>query len=185
MSAPLFGGCFRRKTLTKANQAPRAYDELSSNAQGQRVYYTSGTYKSERGPSIINKSHRHEVAFSFGKYHDATKKQSLATWYHIKPAKSTGMSTTLFTMKFLLSNVPTSNAATYSDIHELVMGEIARHHLAHQQSILDNPSSLSKTTAVASSENESLDSTLIDPSPKRAALEDITKVSQPPPATKE
>ncbi|KAK5492201.1 hypothetical protein LTR55_003553 [Exophiala xenobiotica] len=78
-------------------------------------------------------------------------------------------------MKFLLSNVPTANAATYSDIHELVMGEIARHHLAHQQSILDKPSSLSKTTAVASSENESLDSTLIDPSPERAALESSRK----------
>ncbi|KAK5197695.1 hypothetical protein LTR92_001937 [Exophiala xenobiotica] len=38
-----------------------------------------------RGPSIINKSHRHEVAFWFGKYNDATKKQSLGTWYHIKP----------------------------------------------------------------------------------------------------
>ncbi|KAK5228756.1 hypothetical protein LTR96_010208 [Exophiala xenobiotica] len=39
----------------------------------------------KRGPSIINKSHRHEVALSFGRYNDATKKQSLATWYHIKP----------------------------------------------------------------------------------------------------
>ncbi|KAK5392073.1 hypothetical protein LTR79_010481 [Exophiala xenobiotica] len=37
------------------------------------------------GKSIINKSHRHEVALSFGRYNDATKKQSLATWYHIKP----------------------------------------------------------------------------------------------------
>ncbi|KAK5240163.1 hypothetical protein LTR40_007068 [Exophiala xenobiotica] len=177
MSAPLFGGCFRRKTLTKAKQAPGAYDELSSNAQG--------TFKSQRGPTVINTSHRHELALSFGRYQEATKKQSLSVWYHIKQTRSAGTSTTLFNMKFLLSNVPAANAATYSDIHELAMGEIARHHLAHQQSILDNPSSLSKTTAVASSENESLDSALIDPSPKRAALEDITNISQPPPATKD
>ena len=56
--------------------------------------------------------------------------------------------------------------------------------VAHQQSILDDPSSLSKTTAVELSGNESLDSGLINPAPKRAPLKDITNISQPPPATK-
>ncbi|KAK5244693.1 hypothetical protein LTR40_012260, partial [Exophiala xenobiotica] len=49
-------------TLVKANEMPTNYSELSNNALGQRICYTSATYKSQRGPSIIHKSHRHEIA---------------------------------------------------------------------------------------------------------------------------
>jgi hypothetical protein len=64
----------------------------------------------------------------FGKYNQTAKKQSLTLWYHVKPMKSGDPTITLSKMKFLLSNFATLDAATYSDLHQLVMQEFERNH---------------------------------------------------------
>ncbi|KAK5467236.1 hypothetical protein LTS15_000208 [Exophiala xenobiotica] len=52
----------------------------------------------------------------------------MTLWYHVHSMKSGDLTTTLRKMKFLLSNVPTPDAGTYSDAHEIDLQEFGNRH---------------------------------------------------------